>query len=159
MTPDRKKTIGSVVVTEYYWAGSYAVYVNHLLSELTFEEACRAAEESGVAENEVIMGQQKIGVRCIHKLKTWPQFFDAVASGVKGFELRKDDRGFQVGDVLLLQECDQLGNYSGREVSRLVLYMLNAASFSGIEKGYCILGLGMLPQYAAEEIYNSKQQA
>ena len=107
------------------------------------------------------MGQQKIGVRCIHKLKTWPQFFDAVACGVKGFELRKDDRGFEVGDVLLLQEFDPYkgeGGYSGREVSRLVLYKLDAASFSGIEKGYCILGLGVLPQYAVEEIYNSKQQ-
>jgi hypothetical protein len=107
------------------------------------------------------MGQQRIGVRCIHKLKTWPQFFDAVACGVKGFELRKDDRGFEVGDVLLLQEFDPYkgeGSYSGREVSRLVLYKLGAASFSGIEKGYCILGLGVLPQYAVEEIYNSKQQ-
>jgi len=107
------------------------------------------------------MGQQRIGVRCIHKLKTWPQFFDAVACGVKCFELRKDDRGFEVGDVLLLQEFDPYkgeGSYSGREVSRLVLYKLDAASFSGIEKGYCILGLGVLPQYAVEEIYNSKQQ-
>lgn len=106
------------------------------------------------------MGQQRIGVRCIHKLKTWPQFFDAVACGVKGFELRKDNRGFEVGDVLLLQEFDPYtngGSYSGREVGRLVLYKLDAASFSGIEKGYCILGLGVLPQYAAEEIYNSKQ--
>ena len=107
------------------------------------------------------MGQHKIGVYRIHELKTWPQFFDAVACGVKGFERRKDDRGFEVGDVLLLQEFDPYkgeGSYSGREVSRLVLYKLGAASFSGIEKGYCILGLGVLPQYAVEESYNSKQQ-
>ena len=101
------------------------------------------------------MRKQRIGVRCVHKLKTWPQFFEAVACGVKGFELRKDDRGFDVGDVLLLQEfnpCLNGGCYSGREVSRLVLYKLDATSFSGIEKGYCILGLGVLPQNIAEEI-------
>lgn len=100
------------------------------------------------------MGQQRTGGRCIHRLKTWPQFFDAVACGVKGFEIRKDDRGFEVGDVLLLQEFDPYqgeGSYSGREVSRLVLYKLDATSFSGIEKGYCILGLGVLPQYALVE--------
>jgi hypothetical protein len=105
-----------------------------------------------------MMGQHKIGVQRIHELKTWPQFFDAIIDGTKSFELRRDDRGFEVGDALLLRECDQLGNYSGRAVSRLVVYKLNAASFSGIEEGYCILGLSVLPQYAVEEIYNSKQQ-
>ena len=106
------------------------------------------------------MGQQKIGVRCIHKLKTWPQFFDAVAYGAKSFDLRKDDRSFQVGDVLLLQEFDPYsngGSYSGREVSRLVLYKLDAPSFSGIEKGYCILGLGVLPQYAVEDTFGLRR--
>lgn len=42
----------------------------------------------------------------VHKLKTWPAFFRRVASGEKTFEIRKDDRGFQKGDVLLLQEWD-----------------------------------------------------
>ncbi len=107
------------------------------------------------------MGQQKIGVRRVHCLKTWPQFFEDIISGIKTFELRKDDRDFQVGDALLLQEYDPYNNggaFTLRAVSRLVVYKLDAASFSGIEKGYCILGLGMLPQYAVEEIYNSKQQ-
>lgn len=105
------------------------------------------------------MGQHKIGVYRIHELKTWPQFFDAIVDGTKTFELRKDDRGFQVGDVLHLREYDIAnGKYTGRQLCRIVLYKLNAASFSGIKKGYCILGLGVLPQYAVEEIYNSKQQ-
>jgi hypothetical protein len=38
-----------------------------------------------------------------HELKTDPQPFDDMAAGLKTFELRKDDRGFQVGDTLRLR--------------------------------------------------------
>lgn len=41
-----------------------------------------------------------------HILKCWPNSYDAIASGVKRFEWRKDDRGFEVGDVLVLQKWD-----------------------------------------------------
>ena len=49
MSPDRKKIIGSVVVEEFYWAGRQVVYVNNRRSALSFEDACRAAENHGVA--------------------------------------------------------------------------------------------------------------
>lgn len=39
-----------------------------------------------------------------HDLKTAPEHFEAVWSGAKTAELRKDDRGFSVGDVLRLRE-------------------------------------------------------
>lgn len=38
-----------------------------------------------------------------HILKCWPAYFDAVARGEKTFEIRRDDRGFQRGDILVLQ--------------------------------------------------------
>ena len=41
-----------------------------------------------------------------HSLKTWPGLFKQVVNGSKQFEYRKDDRGFEVGDILLLQEWD-----------------------------------------------------
>lgn len=37
-----------------------------------------------------------------HVLKTAPEFFFAVKSGAKNFEIRKDDRAFQTGDTV---EC------------------------------------------------------
>jgi hypothetical protein len=41
-----------------------------------------------------------------HYLKCWPEFFDAVERGDKTFEIRKNDRGFQRGDVLVLRKYD-----------------------------------------------------
>lgn len=38
----------------------------------------------------------------IHQLKIAPKYFNAVVAGQKTAELRKDDRGYKVGDVLSL---------------------------------------------------------
>ncbi len=32
-----------------------------------------------------------------HELKVWPDYFDSVARGDKSFDLRFDDRDFEVG--------------------------------------------------------------
>lgn len=39
----------------------------------------------------------------IHKLKLDNDYFNDVESGIKNFEIRKNDRGFQVGDILELK--------------------------------------------------------
>lgn len=38
-----------------------------------------------------------------HKLKTHPAMFCAIRDGRKTFEIRKDDRAFQTGDILILE--------------------------------------------------------
>lgn len=40
----------------------------------------------------------------MHELKILPEYFEKVLDGSKTFELRKDDRGFNVGDILILRE-------------------------------------------------------
>ena len=40
----------------------------------------------------------------IHKLKTWPSCFQAVKAKIKPFEIRVNDRNYQVGDTLILEE-------------------------------------------------------
>lgn len=81
----------------------------------------------------------------IHKLKTWVPYFDAVTSGAKPFEVRRDDRGFQRGDRVLLAEvtqpCDGLIP-TGREAMYEITYVLTGGQF-GIEPGYVVLGLGV----------------
>lgn len=41
-----------------------------------------------------------------HELKIWPQYYSHVASGSKTFEVRVNDRGFQPGDTVTLEEFD-----------------------------------------------------
>lgn len=41
-----------------------------------------------------------------HELKIAPAYFEAVISGRKTFEIRKDDRGYQAGDTVTLREWD-----------------------------------------------------
>jgi len=77
----------------------------------------------------------------IHKLKTWQPYFSEVMSGIKRFEVRKDDRNFNVGDILILEEYDQeLQELTGMVCKAIVIYKLPGGSF-GIEKGYCVLGI------------------
>ena len=64
-----------------------------------------------------------------HVLKTWPEYFEAVASGAKTFELRFDDRGYQVGDHLVLREWSVTDGYTGRVVIKRVSYVLRGGAF------------------------------
>lgn len=80
-----------------------------------------------------------------HKLKILPQYFKAVQSGEKTFEIRKNDRGFKVGDTLLLKEYTSLEEYgvatlTGQEITKEISYILEGGQY-GLVEGYCILAL------------------
>lgn len=75
-----------------------------------------------------------------HELKVWPVFFEPLNNGEKKFEYRQDDRGFQVGDRLVLQEWDPVTEeYTGRKVSAIVTYILR--NCPGLPSGHCIMQL------------------
>ncbi len=77
-----------------------------------------------------------------HPLKVWPEFFNALLDGSKKFELRKYDRAFITGDILLLKEYDNITNmYTGRFIHKKVEYVLIGPTF-GLEHGYVIMSLG-----------------
>ena len=90
-----------------------------------------------------------------HSLKCWPNYWEAIACGDKNFEVRRDDRGFQKGDVLLLKKYDPKSgtyelDYSGlkpghfhglpKTIRRVITYVLTGGQM-GIEAGYVVLGL------------------
>lgn len=76
-----------------------------------------------------------------HELKCWNPFFAAVLNDTKPFEVRRHDRPFAEGDELLLRETLlATGDYTGRELTRRITYILVGGQF-GIEPGYCVLGL------------------
>lgn len=87
------------------------------------------------------------GVTCyppgtkVHRLKTWPEYFEAILSGRKTFEVRKDDRDFAVGDVLsLLEWRPDLECHTGRGCDVQVTYKMTGGQF-GLEYGSCVLGI------------------
>ncbi|TDB64667.1 DUF3850 domain-containing protein [Arundinibacter roseus] len=81
-----------------------------------------------------------------HALKTDKGYFDRVWAGQKNFELRKNDRAFQVGDTLLLREYDpENSSYSGREILAGVDFIFS--SLPGLQDGYCIMKIFIEKQY------------
>lgn len=66
----------------------------------------------------------------VHELKTWPEYFQEVVKGNKTFEIRKNDRNYQVGDILHLKEYDPVGNqYTGSDAVARVTYVLDKQPF------------------------------
>jgi Domain of unknown function (DUF3850) len=96
-----------------------------------------------------------------HELKVQPPYFDALLDGSKTFEVRRNDRAYQRGDVLVLNEfhsarastgtrCDcgggwtDQGHFTGRSIVFAVTYVYAGdprRGFGGIEPGYVVLAL------------------
>jgi hypothetical protein len=102
--------------------------------------------------------------RAIHYLKCWPQFFEAVARGLKPFEVRKNDRDFRVADQVVMYEWDPLKStereaegYTGREVRGNILSVVEASDSSCLKgviaPDYVVLGIewtdGLYPKVGA----------
>lgn len=86
-----------------------------------------------------------------HVLKCHPQHFSMLKSGVKTFEVRRDDRGFCVGDVLVLIEWPQPDvashhfhtvAYRMPTLRRRITYILPGGQY-GIEPEFVVLGLAV----------------
>ena len=77
-----------------------------------------------------------------HNLKLSIEFCDAVLSGEKTFEVRKNDRGFQTGDLIRFIPTDgTVREHAQHEISGhtyKITYILNGW---GIKNGYVVLGI------------------
>jgi len=83
-------------------------------------------------------------MRQTHYLKCWPEYFKEVCNGNKKFELRKDDRPWKVGDLLILQEFDPFEDkYTGMQIKFTITYILRDVPYLGLMEGACILSLGI----------------
>lgn len=75
-----------------------------------------------------------------HQLKIQSKYFNDVVSGLKTFEIRKNDRNFKVGDILNLEEIQEDGGgwfYTGENHHVKVTYITEYAQ----ENGYVVLGI------------------
>ncbi|PSR26708.1 MAG: RNA-binding protein [Sulfobacillus benefaciens] len=83
----------------------------------------------------------------MHHLKTWPHLFAAIAESDpllrKTVEIRKDDRNFQVGDILVLEEYDVVNGYTGRSIQRMVTHCLREEPW--VPHGFVALSICEMP--------------
>jgi len=89
----------------------------------------------------------------IHSLKSHPRYYAGALDGSRPFEIRLDDRGFRVGDKIVLREWDpELGQdrensgYTGRELDGRITCLTQGADLlpygvSIIRGGYVVLGI------------------
>jgi hypothetical protein len=75
-----------------------------------------------------------------HKLKTVAEAYDAIEARKKRFEVRKNDRMFQTGDIVVLQRLDLRGISQPKEMTFRIGWILQGGQF-GIEPGYCVFQL------------------
>lgn len=124
-------------------------YVNKAEAEKTEEEryneeqdaidretARKLREKEDEEKMQQLPSQQE---KKVHDVKLGTTFFDDVKTGRKTFELRKNDRGYKEGDTIVMHEYKD-GTTTGRTIEKKIVYMLE--DFTGLEDGYCILGLG-----------------
>lgn len=82
-------------------------------------------------------------MRVIEK-KIFSKYFEAIKSGEKTFELRKDENSWCVGDILKLKECDDNGKFTNRILNCEITYVLRDVSEYGLMSGYCILAIKVI---------------
>ena len=90
----------------------------------------------------------------IHELKCAKEYFEAVVSGKKTFEVRKNDRQYEEGDFLAMNEVqyvseirkdgdgtitEQVLNYTGRSCLVQVVYILNDDRY--LKPGYVCMSI------------------
>jgi hypothetical protein len=76
----------------------------------------------------------------VHYLKTVQPHFGDVWSGRKTFEVRYNDRNYQLGDYLVLQEYDaERAMLTGAEITAEVKYLLRDEHFC--KEGFVIMGI------------------
>lgn len=75
-----------------------------------------------------------------HDLKILPKYFKDVISGRKNFELRKNDRDYQLYDLFILREWEPDNGYTGRDFINGISYILKDCPEYGLMDGYIIFG-------------------
>ena len=72
----------------------------------------------------------------IIEIKCLPEYFAAADVGLKPGELRRNDRDYAVGDMLIMREWKN-GRYTGRKLVGIISYILR--DFEGLADGWVCL--------------------
>ena len=81
-----------------------------------------------------------------HVLKSERPYFELIKSGARQFDIRKDDQGYAVGDLLILREGDygDRGDwyYTGAQLHAVISYVQRSDDDQpGLKPGYVVIGI------------------
>ncbi len=76
----------------------------------------------------------------IHEIKCLPEYFEETVAGRKRFEIRKNDRGYKVGDLLAMNEHDG-DKYTGRAILLKVDFMMNPNDVMSCSGGHVVMSV------------------
>ena len=77
-----------------------------------------------------------------HKLKIKSEHYINVINGTKTAEIRYNDRNYQVDDILILNEIDENGIFTGKNCAVIVTHVLDGNQY--LQTGYVMLSFHML---------------
>ena len=78
-----------------------------------------------------------------HELKILPEYFLEVVNGNKTFEVRHNDRDFQIGDYVTLKEYNgETNEYTGRLINVKITYILDNPNYC--KEGFVIFSFDRL---------------
>ncbi len=84
----------------------------------------------------------------IHNIKILDSFADDVYSGVKPFEVRKNDRGYQTGDGVKFEVVDRGDAPVSHALNGILFQITYVLSGWGLKNGYVAFGLNKLKEAA-----------
>lgn len=76
----------------------------------------------------------------IHNKKILEKYANAFISGLKPWEVRKNDCNYQVGDSIKFTVINEQGEPTGRTYTSEITYIFHGGQY-GLEKGFCIMTL------------------
>jgi hypothetical protein len=92
-----------------------------------------------------------------HKLKTWTEYFKKVVSGEKTFEIRKNDRDFQIGDTVILEEWNAHSGYTGKSFTFEISYLLQDYE-PALNSEYVVMGFALSKTKDLSEDYDRQKK-
>lgn len=79
-----------------------------------------------------------------HLLKLADKYFVPVAAGLKTFEVRYNDRNFEVGDYVKFRRVDTEHEMG---ITFVITYVLTHDDFpEGIPEGWCVFGISQMEE-------------
>ncbi len=81
-----------------------------------------------------------------HDLKIKKKFADLHLMGLKPWEIRKNDRDFNVGDTVRFLVINEDLTLTGQSYNRVITYVFKD-QYYGLYKGGCVFSVSSVPEY------------